>query len=215
MKKNTSNNFSSDRIKTLALAALFAALCYIGFQVFRFDIPVGTEKTAIHFGNAFVVIAALLLGGVWGGLAGAIGLTLADLTSGYVTSAPATFVLKFGIGLITGLIAHQIFHITQEYKKSRLTLSVIAASSGGMLFNLVADPIIRYLYKLYILGIPQDAATVLAKIGALTTLVNAVTSVLIASVLYLALRPVLIKAGLFPNREKKLTENSEMRQTHE
>ena len=39
---------TDDRVKKLALAALFAALSYIGFQVFRFDIPVGTEKTAFH-----------------------------------------------------------------------------------------------------------------------------------------------------------------------
>ena len=39
---------SGENVKKLALAALFAALSYIGFQVFRFDIPVGTEKTAFH-----------------------------------------------------------------------------------------------------------------------------------------------------------------------
>ena len=47
--------------KKLAQAALLAALAYVGFQFFRIDIPVGTERTAFHFGNAFVVLAALLL----------------------------------------------------------------------------------------------------------------------------------------------------------
>ena len=92
------------KILKLTQCALIAALAYVGFQFLRIDIPVGTERTAIHLGNTFVVIGALLLGG-WGGFAGAMGLTMADLTSGYITSAPKTFILKLVIGLITTLVA--------------------------------------------------------------------------------------------------------------
>ena len=87
-------------VKRLAQAGLLTALCYIGFAFFKIDITVGTEKTAFHFGNVFCVLAALFLGGYWGGLAGAIGMTIGDLTSSYVTSAPKTFLLKLLIGLI-------------------------------------------------------------------------------------------------------------------
>ena len=52
-------------------------------------------------------------------------------------------------------------------------------------------------------AIPQDMAATLAKISAVTTLVNAITSVLFASLLYLALRPILIKAGLFVKISKR------------
>ena len=62
-----------------------------------------------------------------------------------------------------------------------------------MAFNVVADPIVGYFYKMYLLGTPQDLAKALAKINSITTLVNAI----IASVVYLALRPALKKAGLF------------------
>ena len=101
------------KILKLTQCALIAALAYVGFQFMRIDIPVGTERTAIHLGNAFVVLGALLLGG-WGGFAGALGLTLADLTSGYITSAPKTFFLKLVIGLITNLVARKLFHIEKE-----------------------------------------------------------------------------------------------------
>ena len=37
------------RVQKLTQAALCAALCYIGFTFFKIDIPVGTEKSAIHF----------------------------------------------------------------------------------------------------------------------------------------------------------------------
>ena len=97
------------RILQLTQCALIAALAYVGFQFLRIDIPVGTERTAIHLGNTFVVLGALLLGG-WGGFAGALGLTMADLTSGYLTSAPKTFLLKLVIGLIATLVSRKFFH---------------------------------------------------------------------------------------------------------
>lgn len=185
------------KTKKLALTALFAALCYIGFQFLKFDIPVGTEKTAIHFGNAFCVLAALLLGGLYGGLAGALGMTIADLTSSYATSAPKTFLLKLLIGLIVGFVAHKIAKLSKEHNKSYIMKWAIIAASCGMVFNIFADPIVGYFYKRYLFGLEVDLAATLAKITAIATFINAVTSIIIASVLYTALRPALKKSNLF------------------
>ena len=189
----------STDVRTLALAALFAALCYIGFTYCKIDIPVGSEKTAFHLGNVFCVLAALFLGGMWGGMAGAVGMTLADLTTAYVTSAPKTFLLKLCIGLITGLVAHQVFHLSQEReRKVSVPVATVLSCTAGMAFNVVADPVVGYFYKMYIMGIPQDAAKIWAKMGAVTTSVNAVVAVVCATVFYLALRPALKKAKLMP-----------------
>ena len=184
-------------VKKLAQAGLLAALCYIGFAFFKIDIPVGPEKTAFHLGNVFCVLAALLLGGYWGGLAGAIGMTIADLTTAYVTSAPKTFLLKLCIGLIVGLVAHKIFNLSKEHSAKYVTGVTILASACGMAFNVVADPLVGYFYKMYLLGVPQDISKALAKISTVTTGVNAIVAVICASVFYLALRPALKKAGLF------------------
>lgn len=183
----------------LAMAALFAALCYIGFSYCRIDIPVGTEKTAFHLGNVFCVLAALFIGGFWGGMAGAVGMTIADLTTGYVTSAPKTFVLKLCIGLVAGLVAHKVFHISRdEDRKVPLPVATVLSCAAGMAFNVVADPVVGYFYKMYILGVPQEAASIWAKIGAVTTAVNAVVAVIAATVFYLALRPALKHSKLLP-----------------
>ena len=186
-------------VRKLAQAGLLAALCYIGFAFIKVDMPVpgSLEKTAFHFGNVFCVLAALLLGGYWGGLAGAVGMTIADLTTAYVTSAPKTFLLKLCIGLIVGLVAHKIFHLSKEHPKNYITGVTILASACGMAFNVVADPLVGYFYKMYLLGVPQDISKALAKISTMTTSVNAVTAVVCASIIYLALRPALKKAGLF------------------
>ncbi len=184
-------------IKRLTQAGLLAALCYIGFAFFKIDIPVGPEKTAFHFGNVFCVLAALLLGGYWGGLSGAVGMTIADLTTAYVTSAPKTFLLKLCIGLIVGLVAHKIFKLSRSHSAKYVTGVTIASCIAGMAFNIVADPLVGYFYKMYLLGVPQDISSALAKMGAITTTVNAIVAVIAASVFYLALRPALKKSGLF------------------
>ena len=175
--------------RELAVAALFAALSYIGFQVFRFDIPVGTEKTAFHLGNTFVALSALLLG-----------LTIADLTSGYATSAPKTFVLKLVIGLIVGFVAHNIFEINTVKDKKKIVYFTIISTCSGLFFNVVADPVVGFFYKKFILGLPHSISETFAKMSAVTTSVNAVISIMCATILYLALRPVLSKMGVL---EKK------------
>lgn len=204
-----SENFNKTDTAKLAQAGLFAALCYIGFAFLKIDIPVGPEKTAFHFGNVFCVLAALLLGGFWGGLSGAVGMTIADLTTAYVTSAPKTFLLKLCIGLIVGFVAHTVFKITRRHTKKYVTGATIAACSCGMIFNIIADPLVGYFYKTYLLGVPQDISKALAKMATLTTSVNAIVAVICASIIYLALRPALKKAGLFIQLSKETKEKKD------
>lgn len=158
--------------KVIAQAALCAALCYVGATFIKIDIPVGTERTMFHFGNVFCVLAAL------------------------VTSAPKTFILKLCIGLIVGFVAHKLFKISKEHSAKYITVATIVSSICGMAFNIVADPVVGYFYKTYLLGVPQDLAKALAKIGAITTTVNAIIAVIVASILYIALRPVMKKTDM-------------------
>lgn len=195
LKKQSATEKKADT-QRLALAAMFAALCYIGFSYLK--IPMGPGNPAFHLGNVFCVLGALLMGGVWGGMAGAVGMTVADLTTGYVTSAPKTFLLKLCIGLIVGLVAHKGFHISREEDGKKVFLGAALASVAGMAFNIVADPVVGYFYKMWILGISQEIATVLAKLSALTTFVNAIIAVVVATLFYVALRPALKKAKMFP-----------------
>ena len=185
------------RVLQLTQCALIAALAYVGFQFLRIDIPVGTERTAIHLGNTFVVLGALLLGG-WGGFAGALGLTLADLTSGYLTSAPKTFLLKLVIGLITTLVSRKLFHIEKEAGVKAQAKIALLSSLAALGLNVVLDPLFGYFYKAYIFGIPQDLSAALAKIGSATTLVNAVASTVLVFVLWPSLYTALSKTDKLP-----------------
>ena len=104
-----------------------------------------------------------------------------------------------GILLIVGLVAHRVFKLSKDHSGRYVTGAVIVSCVCGMAFNVVADPVVGYFYKTYLLGVPQSVASALAKIATVTTAVNAVVAVVAASVFYLALRPALRKAGLFPD----------------
>ena len=201
-------NKQNSTILKLAETALLAALCYVSFTFLQIKIPVpGGDATSLHIGNTFCVLGALLLGGWYGGLAGSIGMTIADLMDPtYITGAPKTFVLKLCIGLITGLVAHRIAKINESTDKKYVFKWSLIASVAGLAFNVVADPIVGYFYKQYVLGQPQQLADALAKMSAVATFVNAVVSVILVCIIYNALRPALIKANLLEIRPQKTAE---------
>ena len=189
---------TNSTVMKIAQTALFAALCYVIFTYLQIKIPMpGGDATSIHLGNAFCVLAALLLGGWYGGLAGAIGMGIADVMDPiYITGAPKTFILKLYIGLITGLVAHKIAKINESTDKKYIFKWSLLASVAGLAFNVIADPIVGYFYKQYILGQPQQMAEVLAKWSAAATFVNAVLSTIVVVIIYNALRPALAKSGM-------------------
>lgn len=189
---------TNSTVMKIAQTALFAALCYVIFTYLQIKIPMpGGDATSIHLGNAFRVLAALLLGGWYGGLAGAIGMGIADVMDPiYITGAPKTFILKLCIGLITGLVAHKIAKINESTDKKYIFKWSLLASVAGLAFNVIADPIVGYFYKQYILGQPQQMAEVLAKWSAAATFVNAILSTIVVVIIYNALRPALAKSGM-------------------
>lgn len=189
----------NSKIYKLTLTGLMAALCYVAFTFIKIPIPIpGGDTTALHIGNAFCVLAALLLGGVYGGLAGSIGMTIADiLDPTYITSAPKTFILKFLIGLIAGFLAHKVAHITEDHSKAYVFKWSLISSVVSLGFNVIADPIFGYFYKNYVLGVPSPAAKIMSTWAAGATAVNAVIGTIVVVVVYNALRPALKRAGLF------------------
>lgn len=180
----------------LALAALFAALSYAVFTFLQIKIPVGADMTSIHLGNAVVVLGAFIIGGPLGGIAGAIGMSIGDLLDPvYAPLVPKTLFCKLLIGLITGFVAHRIGGITKTDDPKHILRWTIIAAACGLIFNMFADPIIGYWYKILILGKP--AANLSLKINFVATTINAVVSLVVSVAVYAALRPALQKAGFF------------------
>jgi len=188
---------TNEHIRKLVFAGVFAALTFVVFTFLSIRIPTpGAGQVSVHLGNAFVVLGALLLGSIYGGIGGAVGLTIADLIDPvYIVEAPITFLIKFLIGLLVGIIAHRLGHISTETDHGKVLRWVIAATVAGLAFNAVFDPLLRYFYKILVLGKP--AAEVSFAINFTVTLINSVVSAIVVVVLYMALRSPLKKMGLF------------------
>lgn len=186
-----------DRAYIIAMTGLMAALAYGVFTFGQIKIPLpGGDATSIHLGNTVCVVGALLLGGFYGGLAGAIGMTIGDLLDPvYIIYAPKTFVLKLCIGLITGLIAHRIGRITQTGDRKHVLRYVVIATVAGLLFNVIMDPLVGYYYKLWIIGKPAAELTLVWNVA--STTINGVVSTVVSIAVYMSLRPALERAGLF------------------
>lgn len=191
------NREKNQTLIKITYSGLMAALCYVGYAIFP---AINAAGTKIHVGNAFVVLGALLLGGPYGGIAGAIGLSLADILGGYAQSAPRTFICKLVIGLIAGLIAHKIANISHNHPKSYLVKWSIISAVAALGFNCIFEPSLKYVWFTLLTPDPEKAASAIKALVAVTTyttIINAVINSAIAVVAYLALRPALYKLGLF------------------
>lgn len=112
----------NNNLKKLILAALFAALSCAATMSIRIPTP-GTGGY-IHPGDAIVILSGVILGPVWGFLAGGIGSALSDLIGGYFIYVPITFVIKGLVALAAGLLYQKV----GKNQKSRY----IAVILGGV-----------------------------------------------------------------------------------
>jgi len=98
---------SSSSIRILVINALAVALVFTAATFIHIRIPIAGTGGMIHLGDLPLFVFAILYGRNTGALAGAIGLTLFDLLSGWVLWAPFTFVITGAIGWIVGYIAEK------------------------------------------------------------------------------------------------------------
>ena len=89
MKSNT---------KKIVMAALMAALACVATMIIKIPSPL---KGYLNLGDCVVLTAGWMLSPIYGFLAAGLGSALADLFSGYVVYAPATFLIKGYMALIT------------------------------------------------------------------------------------------------------------------
>lgn len=91
-------------IKKMTTTALFMALTCIATMIIKLPTP-GTGGY-VHLGDAFVILSGILLGPVYGAIAGGIGSALADLLGGYFIYVPITLTVKALMALGVGFIYH-------------------------------------------------------------------------------------------------------------
>lgn len=118
MNKETKNL----KLLKLVFAAMFAALICVATMVIQIPSPMNGY---VNFGDCFILVAAWVLGPVYGFAAGGIGSALADLFSGYAHYVPGTFVIK-------GLIAVAAALIARWFAKKSPKLKLVGYISGAV-----------------------------------------------------------------------------------
>ena len=98
--------------KKIAIAALLAALTCVTTMIIKIPSPL---KGYLNLGDCVVLLSGWMLNPAYGFLAAGLGSALADLFSGYIAYAPATFVIKGFMALIAFYgfksLRHKIGHL--------------------------------------------------------------------------------------------------------
>lgn len=160
----------NSNLKKIVMTALFAALACIATMSIRIPTP-GTGGY-IHPGDAIVILSGIVLGPVYGLLAGGIGSAMSDLLGGYFVYVPITFAIKGLVALVSGLI----FQKLGKDNKSRYMAVIL----GGIV------DIIFVAGGYFICELPMYGSGAAASIPA--NIIQGVSGLIIACVLY----PVLI-----------------------
>lgn len=93
------------KTKALVTTALMAALVCIATMIVKIPTPL---KGYVNLGDGLVLAAGWMLSPAYGFFAAALGSALADIFSGYVMYAPATFLIKGLMALIVHLICTKL-----------------------------------------------------------------------------------------------------------
>lgn len=136
-------NKTSNKLKTkdLVETALFIALIFVATSFINFRLPGGVGGL-IHLGTAMLFIVSIVFGGKKGAIAGAIAMTLFDVSGQYFIWAPCTFVVKGLMGYIVGSISWG-----NGRKGKNITFNIIAAVVAGVF--MIAG---YYLWEVIIFG---------------------------------------------------------------
>lgn len=119
---------SKELLLKLCVSGMFAALICVATMIIQ--IPSPATKGYLNFGDCFILIAAWVLGPVYGFAAGGIGSAMADLLSGYTLYVPGTFVIKGLIAVAAALIVRAFM---KKNEKLRLPGFIVGGITGEII----------------------------------------------------------------------------------
>ena len=169
-------------IRDLAMIGVFAALVFAASWI-QITIPTPIDNTRLHLGNVACLLSGFVLGPVPGGLAAGLGSMFFDFSNPlFVKDAPLTFLMKFAMAFVCGLIA----------KDGRsLRRNVAAAVCGAGLY------VVLYLCKNFIENYfflraePETVKIMLVTKGTVSS-INAVIAVIAAVPLSAAVKKAML-----------------------
>lgn len=104
----TISSRATNKTQVLVINALFVALTLVATMFINLKLPIAGNGGLIHLGNVPLFIAAFVFGRRTGAIAGAFGMGLFDLISGWTIWAPFTFIIVGAMGYVAGLIGEKV-----------------------------------------------------------------------------------------------------------
>lgn len=181
-----------EKVKTMVITAIFAAITFLGIQAFRIPLPAAVGTPFVHFGHFFVVMGVLLQGGRRGAVSGTIGLVLFDILNGYMQDVPQVFLETIIKCLIVGMVFAILKKKAEGDSRKEYTAAVVCAFIYGCM-NVVIE-FVMGIVEMMILGsgFAAAAAGSLASIPA--TVINAVFMIVAIAVLYKPVHKLYLRA---------------------
>ena len=183
-------------LRRVIFAGVMAAVVYV---VTLFKIPfLGSN---VHFANAACLLSGMLFGPVVGGAAAGMGSALYDLLAGGygVVDALITFVSKFAMAFVAGVI---VYGIKADPKKYNVFRTIIGAVVGALTY-VVLYMIKTFVFKKFVDGLSMDATWVAMVSKLIPSLINALFASIIAPIFYSAILPILVESGLIKDFEEE------------
>jgi len=141
------------KTKDLVLSALLISLVFVATEI-NFRLPISINGGLIHLGNTMLFMSAIVFGKRKGAVAGAFGMGLFDILSGWVAWAPFTFIIRGIMGYIIGYVSN-----TNDRKGNSTTWNLIGIVISGIIMiagYYIAEIIITGNYIAPITSIPGN-----------------------------------------------------------
>ncbi len=105
-KIQTQNQTVQQKTRSLVESSFLIALVFVATLFINIKLPIAANGGLVHLGSAMLFTSAIVFGPKKGAIAGAFGMGLFDLVSGWTLWAPFTFVIRGLQGWIIGYLAH-------------------------------------------------------------------------------------------------------------
>ena len=174
---------SKENTRSLVITAFFAAIVFLGIQMFRIPLPAAVGTPFLHFGHIFVMLAVLCIGPFRSAVAGTAGLIIFDIVNGYMHAIPNVLVSTIIKCLFVGCLFLVFKKAAAGNKKKEYTFAIISAAIYGVT-NIVLD-FIWNTVELVIMGSGFKAAFMAELTSIPATIINAVFTVVGIAVLYM------------------------------
>ena len=189
----------SIKLHHIVYTALMAAIIFAVVNLLTFPF-MGTK---LHPSNVFDLLAGLILGPWLGGLAAGIGNFLYDLTIGYgILEALITFAMKFCAAMLAGLIAGA-YRKEGNVLKGNGHVRVILGCLAGALGYVALYMLKTFVKQHFVGGVALDGTWLVMLEKLPGSLINNGFALVVAPILYTALRPALNRIGVIEQLRPK------------